>query len=328
MTDPLVHRAVSETTLEVVVVASEPLHYADGGSLAEDRPAHVRAGSALAFWRGALVVVQDDTSILALRRATGVVEPVLLPPGPGGLRVFDDQRGTKAHKLDLEACAVLPDERLVVFGSGSTPQRERIVTVSPAGTAAVREAAGFYAALRAEPGFAGAELNLEGAVVIGEILRLFQRGNGAPRGALAPVNATCDVPLDRFCAWLDRAADPPLVDNVQQYDLGERDGCRFGFTDATLCAGGEVAFLAAAEASPDVTRDGAVVGCRLGLLRPGRVVYTDIVDGNGAAIRTKLEGLVADPADASLLWAVADEDRADQPALLCQLRLRSVAPAR
>ena len=59
------------------------------------------------------------------------------------------------------------------IGSGSSPLRERFVIVDDAVT--LREMHAFYDALRAV--FAG-ELNLEGAVVDGDDLLLFQRGNG------------------------------------------------------------------------------------------------------------------------------------------------------
>ncbi|HUF70845.1 MAG TPA: hypothetical protein VMM79_19505 [Longimicrobiales bacterium] len=42
--------------------------------------------------------------------------------------------------MDLEACAILPDERLVTVGSGSTPGRERLVMMGGAGTPRIVEA--------------------------------------------------------------------------------------------------------------------------------------------------------------------------------------------
>ena len=58
--------------------------------------------------------MQDDTLALAiLDAAAGSIEPILLPDGPDGARAFDDLRGNKAFKLDLEACIALPDGREV-----------------------------------------------------------------------------------------------------------------------------------------------------------------------------------------------------------------------
>ena len=65
--------------------------------------------------------------------------------------MFDDVRGNKKLKLDLEACIVLPDGRLVAFGSGSSPQREKIVTVAAGKGAMAQQWLGedLYAGLRA-----------------------------------------------------------------------------------------------------------------------------------------------------------------------------------
>ncbi len=82
-------------------------------------------------------------------------------------------------KMDLEACALLPDGRLIALGSGSTAARERIVVVTPDDGVRVVEGAATYAQLRARGDSSGSELNLEGAVVVDGVLRLFQRGNGA-----------------------------------------------------------------------------------------------------------------------------------------------------
>ena len=132
--------------------------------------------------------------------ATGLCRAVTLPPGEGGLRQFDDVRGNKRFKLDLEACAAVPDgrggETLVAFGSGSTPRRERVLLV--AGVAEgeprveLRDAAGFYARLREAAEFAGSELNVEGAAWRDERMVLLNRGNGAPSADRHAVDAVCE----------------------------------------------------------------------------------------------------------------------------------------
>ena len=74
--------------------------------------------------------------------------------GEGGERLFDERRGNKGRKLDLEAGFVLarPDgERLIGLGSGSSPRRERILVVRrAAGSFDVRsvDAHALYASLR------------------------------------------------------------------------------------------------------------------------------------------------------------------------------------
>ena len=60
---------------------------------------------------------------LALTDAKGGFEPLLLPVGADGHRSFDDTIGNKHMKMDLEAAVVLPDGRVLAFGSGSTEAR-------------------------------------------------------------------------------------------------------------------------------------------------------------------------------------------------------------
>ncbi|HEX8244150.1 MAG TPA: hypothetical protein VF541_11655, partial [Longimicrobium sp.] len=198
------------------MVRSVPLLYADGADPALDRPAHVRAASGAVLAGGRLAVVQDDANFIALvDPGTGRAAAVTLPAGEGGARQFDDLRGNKRFKLDLESCELLGDgdgrEMLVAFGSGSTPLRERIVVARGLDGAEpqieIVDASALYALLRAETDFAGSELNVEGAAKVGGVLRLFNRGNGAPHGDLRPVNAKCDLALDALHAFL---RDPTL----------------------------------------------------------------------------------------------------------------------
>jgi hypothetical protein len=284
----------------------------------EGIPAQIRAASAVRRHRGKLLVVQDDVNALAIREAGGF-RPILLPRGPGGRRAFDEASGTKHHKMDLEAAVGLPDGRLVIFGSGSTPLREQVVVVGEGDEVRVVDGAPLYAVLRGNRAFSGSELNVEGAVVIDGALRLFQRGNGAPRDGYAPVDATADLPLVGFLAWLDRGEALRGLRRVVHYDLGEIAGTRAGFTDAALTPDGRVVVLACAEASPDAVRDGAVAGCRFGVVEDDRIRLADIRLDNGQLATCKLEGIEPRPGGAGVFDVVADVDRADQPALLGRL---------
>jgi hypothetical protein len=319
-------RAVLDMDLDVVLGELVALSYDRGGSPEDDVPAHVRAASALRGHRGRLVIVQDDVNVLALRDDGGGVEALLLPIGAGGRRVFDDARGNKAAKLDLEAAAALPDGRLALLGSGSTSARERIVVLDRSCGVRVVDARELYASLREVTSFAGSELNIEGAVVVGDAIRLFQRGNGARRGPLSPVNATGDLPLEPFLAWLDGQEPPPRLQRIVPYDLGSVEGVPFTFTDAALTAEGRVVFIACAEDSPDAVHDGVVLGCRFGILEDDRARVADVRDAAGMAVTLKLEGLEPRPGSPSAFHAtfdvVIDTDRPEEPALLGKLEVR------
>jgi hypothetical protein len=323
-----VRRARVDPSLEARLEWVAPLRYTSGASEADDRPEYVRAASSVRRVGDRLVIMQDDVNILVLRSPDGEDAPILLPVGFDGRRVFDEERGTKRYKLDLEAGAVLPDGRLVAFGSGSTPAREQLVVLTPAGEVRLVPASALYAGLRAETRFSGSELNVEGALVVGDVLRLFQRGNGAPRDGLLPVNAIGDLALGAFCDWLDGAAAAPALDAVAQFDLGQIGGARFGFTDATLTADGRVAFIACAEDSPDAVRDGENLGARFGILDGDRVLVTDVLDPTGEPSRLKLEGIEARPDDPERFDVVIDADQPHEPALIGLLRVRGRPTAR
>ncbi|HEV2148311.1 MAG TPA: hypothetical protein VGR37_12980 [Longimicrobiaceae bacterium] len=320
--------AVEDPGLSARVVARVPLLYEEGPDAELDRPAHVRAGSSLAWVGGNLAVVQDDANFVALvDPATLRARAVPLPAGHGGKRQFDDVRGTKAHKLDLEACVAVPGaegDLLLAFGSGSSARRERVAVVEglpgSAPTVALRDASALYRRLRERDDFAGSDLNVEGAVLLGGRLRLFGRGNGAPRGGLLPVDATCDLEWAALRAYLrDPEAAPPEPQEVVRYRLGEIDGLRLGFTDAAH-GGGRLLYSAAAEDSPDATRDGRVAGSALGVFdAPDRVRWTPLRGPDGSPFTAKVEGLAL--ASSGRAWVVVDSDDPAAPSELCEVEL-------
>ena len=320
-------RAEQDPSLRAVLGPTFPLLYREGGSHADDHPAFVRAASAVIHWQHQRVIVQDDVNALGVGAfeqevfpAKGL-QPLLLPRGAGGRRRHEDALGNKQLKLDLEAAVVLPDGRLLVFGSGSLRARERLVIITPDGNSQVRDASELYAELRAQTDFAGSELNLEGALVRGNALELFQRGNGAATAELAAVNAVGTLALDQFSSWLDHGGPVPELQRIVQVDLGQLGGVRLTFTDATLANDGSVAFLACAEDSQDAIQDGQVLGSRFGMLGSDRVRLVDIVDARGAPCLLKLEGLHAHAHDPACFDVVADMDHPGQPALGAVLRL-------
>jgi hypothetical protein len=324
--------------LSAHVVRSRPLVYTTGADPSLDRPAHVRAGSGLAWLGDRLAVVQDDANFLALVDPdVGDATPIALPAGAGGLRQFDDQRGNKADKLDLETLVAVPGgdrPLLLAIGSGSTSRRESIALIEghAAEAVAVRAVPTFYALLRAATRFAGSEMNVEGAVVIGDRLRLFNRGNGAARGDLRPVDASADVDLRALLAHLaDPTAPAPGPTDIVSYALGTVDGVVLTFTDtarvpahATVGDRRLALYTAAAEASPDVTRDGVVVGCAVGVIeeRPdGIVARWAMLRRDDVPFAAKVEGIAPHPHDPRRAYVVIDRDAHDVPSELCELVL-------
>jgi hypothetical protein len=316
-------RARLDPTLHAELDQVIPLVYTDGPSPQSDLPAHVRAASAIRRLGRHIVIVQDDVNAVAIcDMEDRYIYPMLLPPGPGGRRVFDDVAGNKHQKLDLEAAARLPDDRLVAFGSGASAAREKVVVVSKREPPSLRDGAALYRALRAEPAFCGSELNIEGAVVLGDQLLLLQRGNAAVRGTRKAVNALGALELESFVRWLDGLGPVPPLSAITPFDLGDIGGTALGFTDAAVTTDGRIAILACAEDSPDALTDGPVRGCRFGYFDPDADLrVTDVLEA-GVRTQLKLEGIESRPGEPRRFDVVADRDLPLQPALIGRLTVR------
>jgi len=326
-----------DPSLRARVVRTVPLVYADGADAALDRPAHVRAGSGLAWIGGVLAVMQDDASFVALADpATGLCRAVTLPAGEGGLRQFGDERGNKRFKLDLEACVAVPDgrggETLVGFGSGSSARRERVLLAEGLGDAdarvALRDAPGFYARLREVMEFAGSELNVEGAAWRGGRILLLNRGNGAASDDCGAVDAVCEIDWAALRAHLDDpAAHPaPGPEHAVQYALGEIGGCPLNFTDAAAF-GDALVYTATAEASPNAVDDGPVAGSALGVIgADGEARFAVLEDAAGAGFDAKVEGVARGPRPGTL-YVVVDRDDPHRPSDLCEVELSGALPS-
>ncbi len=119
------------------------------------------------------------------------------------------------------------------------------------------------------------DLNIEGAVVEGSVLKIFQRGNGSSRQ-----NAVINLDLKGLTADLENtgiiSADHIL--KTKQYDLGTLENVSLSFTDASLC-NDQLFFIAAAEASDSTYEDGKYVGAVLGCINQlGEIIFQKELD--------------------------------------------------
>lgn len=324
--DASTERALHDPTRAARIVARRPLMYADGADPTLDRPPFVRAASGLAWLGTELLAIQDDARFVArIDPATGRGTAIALPLGPDGKRLHDATRGTKALKLDFEACFTVERDgatELFAIGSGSTERREQVARIQferSGATPDVELAAhgALYELLREARSFSGSELNIEGAVARPGELWLFQRGNGAERDGIAATNAVAALPLAPLLAYLRGERErPPEIARVTRYELGTVEGVPLTFTDATW-SHDELAFVASAEASPDTVQDGVVLGTRIGTLaEDGSARTFPLLDEHGAPARIKAEGMARDPADPTRLYLVVDMD---DPALASEL---------
>jgi hypothetical protein len=293
--------------MRVSLSSSTQMRFADG--------APVRAASGIARYGAAWLVVQDDATHGCVW-IDGTGQALRLLPAVEGHETFEEARGTKALKPDLEAVVGLASGRVIALGSGSTDARMRTVLVTPSGETAVAALAPLYATVTAALGIPADQLNLEGACLVGDVLRWFQRGlpsAGAP-------TASVDLPLDTLLA---AAAGGPLdvpVLATHSYDLGQVAGVGLAVTDAVALGDGRVLVAAAAEDASSTYDDGPVVGSALALLDGDRVldvVELPLLDGQVA----KVEGLAlaGRRGDVIDLVAVVDADDPTVPSLLLEL---------
>jgi hypothetical protein len=165
------------------------------------------------------------------------------------------------------------------------------------------------------------QLNLEGACLVGDRLRWFQRGNSA---AGVPT-ASVDVDLAAMLAAVTgrAAADRVGVGGVRRYELGAVDGVALAVTDAVTLPDGRVLVSAAAEDTPNPVDDGPVVASALAVLDDHAVVAIAELPGSAAGAY-KVEGLAVreTTADGVRLLAVVDADDPLVPSEQLVLRLR------
>ena len=294
--------------MRVDLGAVTPLRFGDGSV--------VRAASGIARYGAGWLVVQDDATHACVWQDGSGSSLRLFSPVRGH-DVFDEASGTKELKPDLEAVVSLHDGRTLALGSGATPARMRCVLLSEE-TLLVAGLAPVYAAVAEALGTTPDQLNLEGAAVVGEALRWFQRG--LPSAGVP--SASVDVALDGL---LDVASGSPAavrVSGVRRYDLGTVAGVALAITDAVALPGGLVLVSAAAEDSPSTYDDGPVAGSALALLDGERVVgLAELPLLDGAVAKVEGLALAGQRDDVLGLVAVVDADDHAVPSLLLELEV-------
>ena len=278
----------------------------------DDRAPFIASASAVVRRGDFTYVIGDDELDLAVFEISS--------GEPGRLRqvlegeVAADPEERKREKADLEALTAMPPFEgapyggLLGLGSGSKRNRDR----------------GFFWKLGADGDLDGdpvaidlqplydklreqiTELNVEGAAVLGGRFALFHRGN-----AEGSENAVAELSLEQVLGSLrgDHDLDPEELERVSLYDLGELDGCRLSFSDATALTEDLVVFTASAEGGGSSYDDGHI---------HGSVVGTIDSDGTITRLRTidrkwKVEGVHAS-IDAGVIdfVFVCDQDKPDE----------------
>jgi len=278
------------------------------------RPLHLSAASGLVCLESTMYVVADDELHLGVFSTEDDTPGQLVRLFDGVLP--DEKVARKREKPDFEALTLLPafesfpHGALFAIGSGSRPNRRRgaMLALDPSGAIAGAARSLDLSAVLVPLADAFAEVNIEGAVVVEDELRLFQRGNTQHPNAIVRYSlaAVVDVVTGRSTDMLRPAA-------IDRLDLGHVDGVPLCFTDATALPGGDMVFSAVAEDTDDAFNDGACVGAAIGMVaNNGRLRFVHRLDRPH-----KVEGIHARLAGDRLhLLAVTDADDPDIPAAL------------
>ncbi len=287
-------------------------------------PRHVSAASGLACAGSFIYVVADDELHLGVFDAAG--------GAPGRLlRLFDgelpaEKAARKKQKPDLEAIVALPpfgdfeEGALLALGSGSKRNRCRGALLRLDALGAVADAPRVVDVSRMfeELDRHCPALNIEGAVAIGNELRLLQRANKKN-----PQNAIVRYPLPTILAALAAegaigAMAPAAIDTI---DLGHIDGVPLSFTDGASLPDGGMVFTAVAEDTEDTYNDGACLGAAIGVAaRDGTLRRIERLDACH-----KVEGVAARvDNDVIRLLLVTD---ADDPAIPASLYAATLSQA-
>lgn len=249
----------------------------------------VSAASGLVRTGSYFHVVSDDELYLASFSVSDEKPGQLLRILDGHLP--EEAAARKKQKPDFEVLLSLPpdaknpDGALLALGSGSRLNRRRgvIITLAADGKALSShtiDLAPLFTPLDTRL----KEVNIEGAVILGNEFLLFQRGN-----ADTAVNAIVAYSLDATLKFL---ADPTVAlpaPDIRKVGLGAAKGVPLGFTDAAALPDGRIVFSAAAEASSNAYDDGALAGAIIGLMDKTGIVLSK----QSLSPMVKVEGIAA-----------------------------------
>lgn len=206
----------------------------------------IGSASGLIFKNDTLYIISDNSNVLfeySIKNISLTQIPLTTNP--------PQQNMPKPQKPDFEAIT-LHNDTLYVFGSGSTPNRNKLVTVPEKDKSNLKEIdlSDLYSVMQSFSQIDAAEFNIEGVVHDGESWYFFQRGNGpSSRNGIFTVNGNNFT--DDFSILYNEVKLPKI------------NGVRSTFTDAVF-TNNTLYFLATAEDSKSVYHDGEVKGSLIG----------------------------------------------------------------
>lgn len=208
----------------------------------------------------------------------------------------------KKIKPDFESIT-LKGNKLVIFGSGSTTNRNKIIAYNlKTKQITEKDLTDLYEKLRSKIGLSSDELNIEGAFYYERQWYFFQRGNGA-----TSQNGIFIVDKKNVTFV---AVSLPKIKEIEAT-----------FTDAIL-VGDLIYFLAAVENTTSTYDDGEILGCFMGAysLKSNEVLFIDLISSTN-----KFEGITLlenNPYKIDFLLC-EDNDTADLKTIIYKLSIIS-----
>ena len=197
----------------------------------------------------------------------------------------------KEMKPDFEALAYDRKDRFVyVFGSGSrSPQRDVVVRFTMDGKEPVADVFSvreLYQKIRNKLDLKPGELNIEGAVITGDMLFLLDREN----------NYVLAYKWNEVRKYFGDFRLCPLPE-VYKLRLPEINGVEAGFSGATAAFdGNKILFTASVEKTDDTYHDGEILGSFVGIfnimgLKDGKEPVCVCVKQDGKLLKIKIESV-------------------------------------
>ena len=274
------------------------------------RPSFVSAASGIILKGDHYYLVADDEIHLGRFKLNSPQAGEFIPLFKGEKLPLDLKK-RKKQKPDLESlCFVNGGTQILALPSGSKTNRVRgaLLNLDTLQSRVVDFTELYEKLLETYPA-----LNIEGAVVTRDSLKLFQRGNGS-----SAQNALISLSLAGVEEDLKRQR-PIKKENIlsyKPYSLGKLNNVRLGFSDATIGPDGDIYFLAVAEAEESTVKDGPFRGAVLGkIAADGNLTQIGVLDA-----REKPEGLVFLGSGRDF-YIVTDADNIEVPAKLYQGQL-------
>lgn len=249
----------------------------------------ISSASGLIWKNESLYIISDNSDVLYVFQKSGRLNKIsLLESG----ELMENR--PKPEKSDYEAITE-DQESFYIFGSGSTPIRNRLAVVSKNDfSVSVRSLDSLYLRLKSQGNVDDENFNIEGAIIQEANLFLFNRGNGPKRqNGIFEINN-----------W--KQEEKQTV-NFHPISLPPIQNSGFGFTDAVLVED-KIYFLAAAEAVASTYEDGEILGSIIGRMdfKTFTVETTQFIPD-----KFKLEGITLFKKDADFLYFLICEDPDD-----------------